>query len=116
MPADTIRPLLAPGLMAVQTVGLIAFALWSGIDGGSARSWSFAATLIVLAACTAVLAFLLSQRRAAARTPTLLWNALLVPIGFSVGDGGAPWVGWLIIGLAAATFVATLLVPTEPAD
>lgn len=94
--------------MALQAIGLIGVAIWSGLDGASARAWSFAATLIVLATCVAVLAALLVRGRAVARTPTMLWNALLLPAGFTVGDGGAPGVGWLIIGLAVATFVATL--------
>lgn len=112
--ADTARRAegpwtIAAGLMAAQALGLVVTGIWSGFDGGSARSWSFAATLVVLAGCVAALAWFLWQRRTAARTPTLLWNALLVPIGFTVGDGGAPWMGWLIVGWAVVTFGAALL-------
>lgn len=100
---------VAAALMVVQAVALFGVGIWSGFDGGSARSWSFAATLVVLAGCVAALAWLLNAGRSAGRTPTLLWNALLLPVGFTVGDGGAPWAGWLIIAVAVLTFVATVL-------
>ncbi len=100
---------VAAVLMLVQAVGLAGLGVWSGFDGGTARAWSFAATLVVLAGCVAALAWMLSKRRAAGRTPTLLWNALLIPAGFTVGDGGAPWLGWLLVGVAFLTFGAALL-------
>lgn len=107
---------VAAALMGAQAVGLVAVGIWSGIDGGTARAWSFAATLVVLAGCVGALAWLLAQRRAIARTPTMLWNALLIPAGFTVGDGGAPWMGWLIVGLAVVTLGAALVsrAPQEP--
>lgn len=106
---------VAAMLMAAQTFGLILVGLWSGVDGGSARSWSFAVTLLALAGCTGALAVLFLRHRAVARTPTLLWSVLLIPMGFTVGDGGSPWVGWVIVGLGVLTFLTALLVPGRAA-
>lgn len=99
-------------LMAAQTLALAAVGLVSMVDA-TARSVSFGVTLWALGACCGALAWLLGRRRSAARTPTLVWNVLLVPCAFTVIDGGAAWVGWLMAAVAVVTFVAVVLLPAH---
>ena len=47
------------------------------------------------------------------RTPTLLWNALLLPVAWSMFDGGQVTIALGIGALAIATIAAALASPTR---
>ncbi|GAB3578698.1 hypothetical protein GCM10027579_02800 [Calidifontibacter terrae] len=98
--------------MAFQTLALVFIGVISMVDA-TGRSISFGVTLWALAAFCGALAWFLIHRRSAARTPTLVWNVLVVPCGFTVTDGGAPVAGWSMVVLAAVTFVAAALLPAH---
>ncbi len=119
MPGTDARPAtrtrvwtVAAGLMALQAIALIVVGAVAAVDL-NARAISFGLTLWALAACCAALAWFLWRHNAVARTPTLVWNVLLVPCGFTVADGGAPAAGWAMVALAVLTFVATVLLPAH---
>ncbi|MDE9367747.1 hypothetical protein PZ938_19185 [Luteipulveratus sp. YIM 133132] len=110
-------------LMAAQALVLLALVVVSlvqVVSGGTddvAQALTEAALVLVFAAGAAVLALALYRGKAPARTPTLVWNALLVPVGFSLMGGGAPAVGLAVLLVAAATIIAALLIPrAEPED
>lgn len=105
------RP-VAAGLMALQAAAVVGVGVYSAFEG-TGRALSFAATLLVLGIGVGVLAWFLHKGDSLAKTPTLLWNVLLAPLGFSVHDGGQPMLGWLMIAVAAVTFVATLMLPSH---
>lgn len=47
------------------------------------------------------------------RTPTIVWSALLVPVGFGLVQGNQAFVGWGVLVLAATTAGTALRVPTS---
>ena len=120
MPQPTWRiPAL---LLALQTLVLVILAvvlLVESVSGGTdsgARAATEGATVLALAACCGLLAWGFWRERSLARTPSLLWNALAVIVGFTVATNGGPAIGVAVIVAAVATFVATLRVPTYDLD
>lgn len=109
-------------LHALQTLVLVIFAvvlLIESVAGGTdngARAATEGATVLALAACCGLLAWGFWRERSLARTPSLLWNALAVIVGFTVATNGAPAIGVVVIVVAVATFVATLRVPSYDLD
>ena len=108
---------LAAAGMALETAGLVGMAatvLW-GLTNGSASTTSRAITegicLLLLALGTGLLAVNLLRRKGLAKTPTLLWNAMLFAVAISLLQGGGGWIGWLTIALSALTFLVTLPLP-----
>lgn len=97
---------------ALVVMSILAFA---SIASGSASSTTRAATegimLLVLAVCVAVVVVGLVRRRSLAKTPTLLWNGMLVPIGLALFDGGAKAVGIGTMVVAVLTFAVALVLP-----
>ncbi len=109
-------------LLALQTLVLVVLAvvlLVESVSGGTdsgGRAATEGATVLALAACCGLLAWGFWRERSLARTPSLLWNALAVIVGFTVATNGAPAIGVVVIVVAVATFVATLRVPTYDLD
>lgn len=107
---------------AVTALALLIMATMSGVSAatGSASATTRAVTeavmLVVLAIGVGLLAVNLWRRRSLAKTPTLLWHALLVPVGFSLVTGGAQVLGILTLVVAVATFVVTLRLPRYELD
>lgn len=107
---------------AVTALALLVMATMSGVSAvtGSASATTRAVTeavmLIVLAVGVGLLSVNLLRRRSLAKTPTLLWHALLVPVGFSLMTGGAKVLGILTLVVAVATFVVTLRLPRYELD
>lgn len=109
-------------LLALQTVVLVVLAivlLVESVSGGTdngARAATEGATVLALAVCCGLMTLGFWRERSLARTPSLLWNALGVIVGFTLATNGAPTVGVVVIIAALATFVATLRVPSYDLD
>lgn len=107
---------------AISALALVVMAgtsVWSAIDGSAStttRALTEAAMLVVLGGAVLALVVALVQEKALAKTPTLLWNGMLVPIGFSLMDGGAKALGIATVVVAAASFLVTLPLPRYEAD
>ncbi|AKU16253.1 hypothetical protein [Luteipulveratus mongoliensis] len=104
---------------AAALVVLVVIALAQVITGhadGVTQALTEAALVLVFAACAAALAWALLHGKAVARTPTLVWNALLLPVGASMVSGGATVVGVVVLVCAIATLLAALLVPRADLD
>lgn len=120
MPRSTWRP---PALLlALQTVVLVVFAVALfviAIGGGSdnaGRAATEGATVLALAVCSGLLTWGFWRERSLARTPSLLWNVLVVIVGFTLTTNGAPAPGILVIVIGVLTFVASLRVPSYELD
>lgn len=107
---------------AVSAVALLVMAVLSVVSAvsGSAstttRALTEAAMLVVLGLGVGGLVVALVRQRSLAKTPTLLWNGMLVPIGLSLFDGGAEVLGAGAVVVAVLTFVVTLLIPRYEVD
>lgn len=108
--------------MGAETLALVILAgtVFAELVRGSASTTSRAITegvcLLLLAVGTGLLAFFLLRRRSLAKTPTLLWNAMLIPVGVNLVGGGAPGYGYAVVAVAAVTFLAALSLPRYDLD
>ena len=50
------------------------------------------------------------------RTPTIVWNAILLPVGLSLVQGNRTLVGWLVIVVALVVIVAAWLARDPDAE
>ncbi len=50
------------------------------------------------------------------RTPTVVWDLLLLPVGASILQAGRTGLGWAVLGLALATLGAALLARVPDVD
>lgn len=119
-PHSTWRP---PALLlALQTIVLVVFAVALfvlAVSGGSdnaGRAATEGGTVLALAVCSGLLACGFWRERSLARTPSLLWNALAVIVGFTVATNGAPAIGAVVIVIGVVTFAASLRVPSYDLD
>lgn len=111
--AGTALAALAMLIMA----GMAAFGVISGGASTISRALTEAAVLLVLAVGVGLLTLNLLRRKSLAKTPTVLWNGLLVPVAFSLMSGGAKAFGAVTLAVAVVTFFAALSLPRfEPAD
>lgn len=105
---------IGTALQALVLVGLAAFYVVEMIEGGT-DDLTRAATSTVLILVFAVLLIVLALgwHRGAdwPRTPTLLWNALLLPVAWSMYQSDRPLVGVGVAALALLTAVASLVAP-----
>ena len=76
-------------VLAVIAVFLLAD-IFLDADTEAGRSITLAAVVLSFAVGAGFLANALRRGLPAARVPTVLWNAFMVLIGFTVGQGGAP--------------------------
>lgn len=105
------------GLALVVMAGVSVYSALTDTASQTTRAVTEAVMLLVLAVGVLLLAVNLLRRRRLARTPTLLWNGMLVPVGFSLMTGGAGALGVTTLIVAVATFVAALAVPSyRPED
>ncbi len=108
---------LAIVLLFVQAAAVGAAALFFAYEGATQKAVSAGTAVSVvlwpagIAVLLALLAWLLVRRRALARSPAIVLELLLVPIGWYMTAGGAPWMGVpaIVLGLAGA---GTLLAPS----
>lgn len=101
----------ASGAALVVMAILALTSIASGSASSSTRAATEAVMLLVLAACVAVVVVGLLRQRSLAKTPTLLWNGMLVPIGLALYDGGATSLGIGTVVVAVLTFVVALFLP-----
>ncbi len=99
---------VAAALLALQVVGLlfaVVYYIVQGLQGlGQDRTQVAMSVVLFLVGVAGLLAVARGLLRAArwARTPALVWNALLVPIAWNLMEGGQPaWaLALAVVGLA----------------
>lgn len=116
-PAPGPRRLVAAltGIQALALAGFAVFYVYELVigEGSDAARVLMSALLILLGALglAAVTRGWLSDG-AWPKTPTLVWSALLVPVGIGLVQGNQVLVGWSVLALAIVTAVSALKVPT----
>jgi hypothetical protein len=110
---------LAAALTGVQAVALAGFAVYSVVElvlgeGSDATRVLMSALLIFVAAVgLGVLARGWLGVAAWPRTPTIVWNVILLPVGISLIQGDRVLIGWVVIAVALVV-VATAWVTRDP--
>lgn len=108
--AWAIRLLYAEGI----GVGLVAaFLIYEAItQPASDVRAAVSLTVFAVAAAAALggLAYALSRRRQWARSPAVVLQLMLLPVGYYMATGGSPWFG-VPIGLVGLTVVGLLMSP-----
>ena len=120
-PRDVFRS-VAAGVCAVQVVvllGFVVFYLWEltqDSGGDVARVVMSALLIAVFAVGIAAMArgWLLGDNWP--NTPTVVWNALLLPVGWSLVQGERCLVGALVIVVALVGIVAAIRANTTDAE
>ncbi|KNX37703.1 hypothetical protein [Luteipulveratus halotolerans] len=117
-PASRSAALLMAGQAVVLAV-LVVISLVQVINGSAddvTQALTEAALVLVFAGCAAALALALHRGKGLARTPTLVWNALLIPVGVSMLGGGAVAIGLAVLLWAVATIAAAVMMPRPDLD
>ena len=120
MPDDTSRGprRLAAALTGLQAAVLVGFAVFYvyelAVGEGSDATRVIMSALLILVGGVGLAALAKGWLGDATwpRTPTIVWSALLVPVGIGLVRGNQTLVGWAVLGVAVATAAAALLVPT----
>lgn len=120
-PRDVFRS-VAAGVCVVQVVvllGFVVFYLWEltqDSGGDVARVVMSALLIAVFAVGIAAMArgWLLGDNWP--NTPTVVWNALLLPVGWSLVQGDRSLVGALVIVVALVGIVAAIRANTTDAE
>lgn len=99
--------------MAVQAITLVVVAVVdlasAGSDAQPSRAVASAVAIVLLAGCVGVLAYLLLRRPVRARTATVVWNLVMVPVGVDLFQAGQQLLGIALLLVAAAAIVAAIL-------
>ena len=107
-------------LLAAEALAVAGVAVWAAVAATGGTGHSMASRLatpifaLLMAAILGGLAFALPRRIAPARSPAIVLQLLLVPIGWYTIGGGLPWLGVaeLVAGIAG---VILLLHPSTRA-
>lgn len=97
------------GLQALVLLGLVVYylvELSAGASDNGTRVVTSAVLILLFAVALGVLAKFLWQRLRQARTPTIVWDVLLLPVGWSLVQSGHGEVGWPVLAVAAVAIVA----------
>ena len=100
---------LAAALTGVQALALVGFAVYYVVElvlgeGSDATRVLMSALLILVAAVgLGVVARGWLGVAAWPRTPTIVWNVLLLPVGISLTQGNLVLIGWVVIVVALVT-------------
>jgi hypothetical protein len=118
--------LLAFAICSLQALAVLAWAVFEVLRAGSGRTSTagiavaLGGLLVVFAAALTLMA--LGWRRGAGwpKTPTVVWNLLLLPVAWSLVQGGSTLLGLVVgvvalVGLAAAVGTPTSFGP-DPDD
>lgn len=107
---------LVEALLLLVTAGMYGLELLAGeaFDANSA-SMSLVVSLI-FAILLVVLGMSWLRRREWPRTPTMVWNALLLPAAWSLGTSTGLWFGLGLAALALVGIAAALLSPAHYDD
>jgi hypothetical protein len=118
---DRVR-VLATLVCAIESLALLAFCgfyLWELARGGAqdvGRAVMSALLIGVFAVALAVLARAWARGRGWPNTPTVVWNALLLPVSWSLVQSGRGLLGGLVAAVAVAGIVGAVRARTEPED
>ena len=110
---------LAAALTGVQALALAGFAVYYVVElvlgeGSDATRVLMSGLLIFVAAVgLGVLARGWLGVAAWPRTPTIVWNVILLPVGISLIQGDRVLIGWVVIAVALVV-VATAWVSRDP--
>jgi hypothetical protein len=105
---------LAGLLTALQALTLAGFAVYYVVElargeGSDATRVLMSALLILLAALAlAAVARGWLSTSAWPRTPTIVWNVLLLPVGVGLVQGNRPLAGWLVLGVGVVAGLAAV--------
>jgi hypothetical protein len=106
---------VAAGVVGLQALALVVFAvfylveLFSGGGGDTARVLSSVVLLAVFAAGLIVLARGLLAGHPSVRTPTVVWELLLLPVGITLVQSGQAVIGVLVLVASVVCLLAVAL-------
>lgn len=106
---------MAAALLGVQVAGILALSLFYGVElaqgrgSDQARVLMSIVTFLVGAGCLALLVKALWGGAAWPRTPTVLWNVLLLIIAVTLAQAGQWLMAALLGTVSAAAVVAVVL-------
>ena len=120
-PRDLFRAVAAGicGLQALALLGFVGFYLWELTQDSSddvARVVMSALLILVFAVGIAALARGWVRGDNWPNTPTVVWNALLLPVGWSLVQSDHGLIGALVIVVALAGIVAAIRADTTDED
>jgi hypothetical protein len=104
---------LLTGLQALALVGFAAFYVYElAIGEGSDATRVLMSAVLILVGAVALAVVCRGWVRGAAwpRTPTIVWNLLLVPVGVGLIQGNRALVGWGVVVMAVACTLAAIAV------
>ncbi len=104
-------------LEALVLLGLVAFYAYgiaSGATSDVVRAVTSGLLILVFGVGLLVVARAWVSAKDWPRTPTLLWNALLLPVGWSLWQSEQAQLAAAVLVLAGASIVAALLAPVAP--
>lgn len=105
---------VAAVLTGVQALALLGFAVFYlyelavGEGSDPVRVVMSAALIALFAVGLGVLARAWLGDAAWPKTPTIVWSALLFPVGGTIVQGGLPLLGWGILAMALTTALVAL--------
>lgn len=85
-----------------------------GSDAQPSRAVASSVVIILLAACVGALGFVLLRQPLRARTGTVVWNLVLIPVGIDLVQAKQALLGFGVLALAVATAVAAVLAARVP--
>lgn len=120
-PRDVFRSVAAGvcGVQVVALLGFVAFYLWEltqDSGGDVARVVMSALLIAVFAVGIAAMARGWLRGDNWPNTPTVVWNALLLPVGWSLVQGDRTLVGALVIAVALVGIVAAIRANTTDTE
>lgn len=99
------------GLQAVALLGFVGYYLVRLVRDGSdntARVIISAVLILAFAVALGALGRALWRRLAPARTPAIVWNVLLLPVGWGLVQSGQGGIGAVVLAAAVVTIVAVI--------
>lgn len=95
----------AQGLALLVLAGLLVVDVVSGTVDDTTQALTEAALVLVFVAAAAAMAKGLSGGSGWARTPSLVWNLLLLPVAYSLFTSGQAAIGTVVLVIAVLTLV-----------
>ncbi len=114
--------LVAAGVSLAQALALVAFSVFylvetvRGEAGDRTRALMSMLLMLVFAGALVVLARFLWQRPTAARTPAIVWNALLLPVAWGLFQSGRGAIGAIVLVTSLAAIGAAAVAGREQPD
>jgi hypothetical protein len=106
---------VAAGIVGVQALALSVFAVFYLVEfvrGGSDDAARVLSSVVLIAAFAAGLAFLARGLRSghpAVRSPTVVWELLLLPVGVGLVQSGQALIGVLVLAASVGCLLAVAL-------